>query len=110
MGVRTGTPPSGRGPNRGGASRRPPARGEPSRRPRGRRPSRRVIARRRAVAAGLALIAIVGLVLVVSWLGGGGGGSPSPAAARATHHPRAAAPEISPLKRVPPGPPSDERR
>jgi YVTN family beta-propeller protein len=65
-----------------------------------------VIARRRAVALGIAVLVIVAAVLGVTSIGG----------ASATHHARAgsrrhaAAPAVSPLTRVPPGPPSDQRR
>ena len=96
MGVHTGTPPSGRG--------RPGHR--PSRRPPPRRPGRREIARRRALALGVMGLLVLGAVLLITSIGGSASKRPVPATAHA-HPARATA---SPLKRVPPGPPSDERR
>jgi YVTN family beta-propeller protein len=66
-----------------------------------------VIARRRAVALALGVLVIVGIVVLVTSLGGGSA-KPAPRAAAPVHHHRGAV--ASPLKRVPPGPPSDQRR
>jgi YVTN family beta-propeller protein len=88
------------------ASRRPPAR----------RPPSPAVRRRRALTLiGLALLFIV-VVFALLRSGGGSGSSHADAAATATapkHTAKAPAhlkPVASPLKRVPPGPPSDQRQ
>ncbi len=108
--VKSDTPPA-----------RPGGAPEPPRRPSPRRPSARVVARRRAVALGLVTLVLAGVIFLIASSGGSlgtdvGSASTNEASVSKGLDPRAAAsrhaarPTISPFKRVPPGPPSNERR